>query len=40
MIITGAGPGMMQAASEEAGGVRSFGLNIHFPFEQNTNPFI
>ena len=40
MIITGAGPGIMQAAQEGAGRERSFGINIRLPFEQSANPFI
>lgn len=40
MIITGAGPGIMQAAQEGAGRDRSFGVNIRLPFEQTANPFI
>lgn len=40
MIITGAGPGIMQAAQEGAGRERSFGVNIRLPFEQSANPFI
>jgi uncharacterized protein (TIGR00730 family) len=40
VVITGAGGGIMQAANEGAGADRSFGLNIHLPFEQGANPFI
>ena len=40
MIITGAGPGVMQAGNEGAGREHSFGLNIDLPFEQSANPFI
>lgn len=40
MVVTGAGPGIMAAASEGAGRERSFGINIRLPFEQQANPFI
>jgi len=40
MIITGAGPGIMQACQEGAGKDRSFGVNIQLPFENKPNPFI
>lgn len=45
-ILTGGGPGMMQAANEgahsvESGGLgRSIGINIELPFEQHVNPFV
>ena len=40
MIVTGAGPGIMEAGHEGAGGSRSFGVNIVLPFEATANPFI
>ncbi len=40
MVITGAGPGIMQAAHEGAGPEMSFGANIRLPWEQNPNPVI
>jgi len=40
MSITGAGPGIMEAAQEGSGRDGSFGLNIKLPFEQGANPHI
>ncbi len=40
MIITGGGPGIMQAGNEGAENQGGFGLNIKLPFEQSANPFI
>jgi len=40
MVITGAGPGIMQAGHEGAGREKSFGVNIRLPSAQNANPFI
>ncbi|HZA56235.1 MAG TPA: TIGR00730 family Rossman fold protein [Candidatus Udaeobacter sp.] len=40
MVITGAGPGIMQAGHEGAGRDNSFGVNIRLPFVQKANRFI
>jgi len=40
MVITGAGPGIMQAGHEGAGREKSFGVNIRLPSVQPANPFI
>src|SRR5712671_3657407 len=40
MVITGAGPGIMQAGHEGAGPEKSFGANIRLPWEQTANPII
>jgi uncharacterized protein (TIGR00730 family) len=45
-IITGGGPGLMQAANEGAAEadasqrVRSVGIRVELPFEQDVNPFV
>jgi uncharacterized protein (TIGR00730 family) len=43
-IITGGGPGLMQAANEGAASVsspsQSVGIRIELPFEQDVNPFV
>lgn len=45
-IITGGGPGLMQAANEGAAAAgspernRSVGIRIELPFEQDVNPFV
>jgi hypothetical protein len=40
MVVTGAGPGSMEAANAGAGAAASFGVNIRLPFEAEPNPFI
>jgi uncharacterized protein (TIGR00730 family) len=43
-IVTGGGPGLMQAANEGAAAVgkndKSLGIRVDLPFEQEVNPFV
>jgi uncharacterized protein (TIGR00730 family) len=42
-IVTGGGPGLMQAANEGvdlAGNAKSLGIRVDLPFEQEVNPFV
>lgn len=39
-VITGAGPGIMEAGSKGAGLASSYGVNIRLPFEANANQYI
>lgn len=40
MVITGAGPGIMEAGNLGAGRDLSFGVNIRLPFEAEANPHV
>jgi uncharacterized protein (TIGR00730 family) len=39
-VITGAGPGIMEAGNRGAGIDHSYGVNIRLPFESEANPYI
>ena len=40
MIVTGAGPGIMEAGNRGAGRERGFGVNIRLPFEADANEHV
>jgi uncharacterized protein (TIGR00730 family) len=40
MVISGAGPGIMEASAQGAGREHTLGVNIELPFEQFSNPYI
>lgn len=40
MVVTGAGPGIMQAAAEGAGPEMSLGVSIQLPFEEKPNDIV
>ena len=40
MVITGAGPGIMEAGNRGAGTDYGFGVNIRLPFESEANPYV
>jgi uncharacterized protein (TIGR00730 family) len=40
VIVSGAGPGIMEASARGAGEANTIGINIRLPFEQTANPYI
>jgi uncharacterized protein (TIGR00730 family) len=40
MVVTGAGPGIMEAGNRGAGSDYSFGVSVRLPFEDGANPYV
>ena len=40
ITVSGAGPGIMEAAARGAGREHTIGVNVDLPFEQSANPFV
>ncbi len=40
MVVTGAGPGIMEAGNRGAGSDFSFGVSVRLPFEDGANPYV
>ena len=40
ITVSGAGPGIMEAAAKGAGREHTIGVNVNLPFEQSANPYV